>query len=103
VHERHRNPNGTYDGIGVMSEMTGLPRDEIRALAEQVKANGAKLRACPWHEFERIPRQDDNVLQARLGDLGDRYRCRHCQGEVESSAYYWHQQGRRPMPVGEPV
>lgn len=96
----HRNPNGTYDGIGVMSEVTGLPRDEIRALAEQVKANHQKLAGCPWHEFERIQRPDDGaVLQARLGD---RYRCIHCDGEVDASAYHWHQQGRRPMPVGEP-
>lgn len=98
--EDHRNPNGTYNGPSVMAEITGLPRDEIVAIAEQVKANSQRLRACPWHEFERIPRPDDNGQQARLGD---RYRCRHCQGEVDASAYHWHQQGRRPMPVAEPV
>ncbi|MBB3017652.1 hypothetical protein FHR70_000692 [Microvirga lupini] len=91
--EDHRNPNGTYDGVGVMAELTSLPRDEIRAIAEQVKANSAKLRACPWHEFEQL-------ITAPPGN--GKYRCRHCQGEVSASAYHWHQQGRRPMPVGEP-
>ena len=95
----HRKPDGNYDGIGVMSEVSGLPRDEIRAIAEQVKANHARLAGCPWHEFERLPRPDDTVLQARLGD---RYRCHHCKGEVDFHAYHWHQLGRRPMPVGEP-
>lgn len=95
----HRNPNGTYDGVGVMAEVTGLPRDEIRALAEQVKANHAKLAGCLWHEFEGY---SDSVVAAPTPAHRMRYRCRHCQGEVDASAYHWHQQGRRPMPVGEP-
>ena len=89
----HRNPNGTYDGIGVMTEFTRLPRSEVEAIAEQVKANHEKLKGCPWHEFEAL-------ITAPPG--GGRYRCRHCHGEVDASAYHWHQQGRRPMPVGEP-
>ena len=92
--EDHRKPDGNYDGIGVMSEVTSLARDEIRAIAEQVKANSAKLRACPWHEFEVIPR--DQGITARMND---RYRCKHCQGEVDFSAYHWHEQGRRAKPA----
>lgn len=92
--EDHRNPNGTYNGPSVMAEITGLPREEIVAIAEQVKANSQRLRACPWHEFEEL-------ITAPPGR--GRYRCRHCQGEVDASAYHWHQQGRRPMPVAEPV
>lgn len=91
--DKHRKPDGNYDGVGVMAEVTGLPRDEIRAIAEQVKANGAKLRACPWHDFEVI---EQTGIVARLSD---RYRCRHCQGDVDSSAYHWHEQGRRAKPA----
>lgn len=91
--EDHRNPNGTYDGAGVFSELTGLGRDEVLAIAEQVRANHARLEGCPWHEFEAL-------VTAPPGN--GRYRCRHCRGEVDASAYHWHQQGRRPMPVGEP-
>ena len=89
----HRNPGGTYDGIGAMAEFTRLPRSEVEAIAAQVKANHEKLKGCPWHEFEAL-------ITALPG--GGRYRCRHCHGEVDASAYHWHQQGRRPMPVGEP-
>lgn len=91
--EDHRNPNGTYDGAGVLSELTGLGRDEVLAIAEQVRANHARLEGCPWHEFEAL-------VTAPPGD--GRYRCRHCRGEVDAVAYRWHQKGRRPMPVGEP-
>lgn len=94
--DKHLNPNGTYDGVGVMSELTSLPRDEIRAIAEQVKANSAALAACQWHDFERIPRPDDGpTTQARLGD---RWRCKHCGGEIDAVAHSWHERGRRPKP-----
>ncbi len=91
--EDHRMPNGNYDGLGVMSEVTGLPRDEILSIWEEVKANQAKLDSCPWHEFERL-------ITAPPGK--EAYGCRHCRGKVDASAYRWHQLGRRPMPVGEP-
>ena len=94
--EDHIKPDGNYDGVGAMAEVTGLPRDEIRAIAAAVKANHVRLDSCPWHEFEAIPQSG---ITARLSD---RYRCRHCQGEVDAVAYSWHQKGRRPMPVGEP-
>lgn len=93
----HQNPDGTYDGVGVMSELTRLPRDEIRAIAEQVKANSAKLHACAWHDFERIPREDDGpTAKSRPGD---RWRCVHCGGEIDAVAHSWHERGRRPGPV----
>lgn len=87
--EDHRKPNGNYDGIGVMSEISGLPRDEIQAIAEQVKANHAKLQACAYHQFEAL-------ITAPPGR--GRYRCRNCQGEVDAIAYRWHELGRRPKP-----
>lgn len=95
--EDHRKPNGNYDGVGVMSEVTGLARDEIRAIAEQVKANSAKLRACPWHEFEPALGFQQMNTAPPIGR--ERYRCKHCQGEVDSSAYHWHEQGRRVKPA----
>lgn len=88
--EKHRNPNGNYDGVGVMSEVTGLARSEIEAIAAEVKANHAKLASCPWHEFERL-------ITAPPGR--ERYGCRHCRGTIDASAYHWHEQGRRPQPV----
>lgn len=91
--EKHRNANGTYDGIGVMSELTSLPRDEIRAIAEQVKANGAKLNGCAYHEFEQVP-HDQGTLAGKPA-----YRCQHCGGEIDLIRYRWHESGRRPARI----
>lgn len=83
--EQHKNPDGTYNGVGVMSDLSGMPRSEVLAIWGQVKANQAKLNACPYHEF-------DPILPLATKP---RYRCNHCGGEVDASAYHWHEQGRR--------
>lgn len=83
---KHKNPNGTYDGVGVMSDLTGLSRQSITDIAAEVKANRDRLESCPYHEFSPIlPRVP----------IRQRYRCIECGGEVDSLAYYWHEQGRR--------
>lgn len=92
--EDHRNPNGTYNGVKALAELTGLPQGEILATWESVKANHAKLAGCPWHEFERTK----GVLHAATHE----YTCKHCGGTVNHIAYHWHELGRRPMPAGEP-
>lgn len=91
--EKHRNPNGTYDGIGVMSDLTSLPRDEIKAIAEQVKANHARLKGCAYHDFAELPDGEG------MAGSKPRYRCEHCQGEIDAIAYRWHERGRRPKPA----
>lgn len=88
--DKHRNPDGTYNGVGVMSELSGIPRHEVLSIWEQVKANQYKLSACPWHDFEPI---------LPLVKTGQKYRCKHCGGEVNASAYHWHEQGRRARPT----
>ena len=92
----HQNPDGTYNGVTALAELTGRLPSEMREIAEQVMANHAKLRACAYHEFERIARPDDSPdVQARLGD---KWRCTNCGGEIDSVAHSWHEQGRRPKP-----
>lgn len=85
--DRHRRPDGTYDGVGVMSELSGISREEVLAISERVKANSAVLNGCAYHEFEPVP---------PLAPIRQRYRCRRCGGEVDALAYYWHELGRRP-------
>jgi hypothetical protein len=86
VLERNRNPDGTYDGVGVMADLTGLSRQSMADLAAEVKANSERLNSCPYHEFAPIlPRVP----------LNQRYRCIECGGEINSSEWYWHQEGRR--------
>lgn len=91
--DKHRNPDGTINGVGVMSEVTGLSQTEVRSLWEQVKANSAKLESCPYHEFIQSPQT------APLRSLThQKYICTHCGGEIDRQAYHWHEQGRRPKP-----
>lgn len=84
--DEHRNPDGTYDGFGSMSAVTGLPHSELRRLAESARANHERLRSCARHEFEPV---------LPMVPMRQWYRCRNCGGEVDAHAYYWHEQGRR--------
>lgn len=80
------------DSLDVLSSATGLTRAAMVEIAAKAKENGAKLRACPWHDFEPVPGTRQVFGQP------ERYRCRHCQGEVDRHAFYWHEQGRRHKP-----
>ncbi|MBP6801676.1 MAG: hypothetical protein KA128_11120 [Zoogloea sp.] len=88
--ERNRNPDGTYDGAGVMADLTGLSRQSMADLAAEVKANSERLSACPYHEFAPVQ---------PMAPLRQRYRCIECGGEIDRHAWYWFQQGRRAAPV----
>ena len=91
--DRHRNPDGTYDGAAVMSSMTGLSKESVKELWAQVKENHARLESCPYHEFEQSKKT------AMLRSLThQRYVCIHCGGEIDHQAYMWHERGRRPRP-----
>jgi hypothetical protein len=67
-----------------LADAVGLPRADMRQIAEQVKANHAALAACPRHHFEPI---DDGRT------LLKRHRCSACSGEVDHHAAYWYAQG----------
>lgn len=79
------------DGADALGKLTGIGCEAMKDLWERVKANQAKLDACPRHEFEIL--SQDGKIVARTQD---RYRCIHCGGEIDSHAHYWHEQGRRP-------
>lgn len=84
----HLNPGGTHDGVGVLSDLTGLPRKSVFQIAAEVKANQKRLNDCLYHAFEPLP-------PIRL--VNQRYRCTQCDGEVDFHAWHWHKQGRRPL------
>ncbi|AHE55996.1 hypothetical protein [Sphingomonas sanxanigenens] len=66
-----RNPDGTYDGRKVLSELSGgrISPGEVQSIFDQVKANGEAWRNCPapHHVVDRIE-----------GKLPTKFRCRHC-------------------------
>ena len=90
----HQNPNGTYDGVGALSELTGISRDDVASTFERVKANNALLESCAWHWFVLNP-----DIQAPLDYLNRHlaYKCVHCGGTITPAMYKWHQLGRRPQ------
>lgn len=57
--------------------------DNARRIWAEVRANQAMLDACSRHEFEQI----------EPGKFGSRWRCKHCGGEVNSSAVHWYTRG----------
>ena len=61
----------TVDGATVLSQVSGVPRDDIMSIWEQVKANSTKLRACPRHRF----------LGGEIR-LGQKVVCLFCGGEM---------------------
>ena len=83
--DKHRNPDGTYEGLGALGELAGISRSSAQDMLAQVKANSQRLSGCAWHDFAPIP---------PLRTLGQRYRCEHCSGEVDAHAYHWHEIGR---------
>lgn len=82
--EKHRKPNGNYDGPGVMSELTGLSRQSMVELAAKVQENHAKLRACRGHSFAPA----DGPFQRRRV-------CSACGGEADSVSVSWYEEGRQ--------
>lgn len=81
--EQHRRPDGTYDGVGVMADLSGLSRQTVQELAAQVKANQARLAACERHDF------------APAASGARRRVCRNCGGEADTIAVSWYEDGLR--------
>jgi len=78
------------DLLDALAKVTGLPRTEMVTLAEQVRANIQKLDSCAWHEFAPLPDASNPTRQ--------KYRCLRCGGDIDRTAYRWHEIGRRPAP-----
>jgi hypothetical protein len=73
------------NAIEALSRVSGLSKEEVQAIAEKARANVRRLDACTNHAFEPIG--PESLLRQR-------YRCKHCGGEVDSHAYTWYMRGR---------
>jgi hypothetical protein len=78
----HRNASGTYNGVTAMAEMTGLRASVVSDLWAEVKANGAKLAACPRHNFAPA-----------VAPHPRRRTCEHCGGWVSGTDAHWYERG----------
>lgn len=88
--DKHKNPDGTYNGVSALSEFSGLSEKSIQDIMAEVKANQAKLNGCLYHEFEL---HEQGALVSR-----SKFRCIHCGGIITGEKYHWHELGRRPKP-----
>ena len=86
--DKHKNQNGTYNGVDALSELTGLSKGDVKDIFKQVQENQAKLDGCAYHEF---------VLFDSVG-ARHKYMCVNCSGEINGTQYRWHELGRRPKP-----
>jgi hypothetical protein len=72
------------DSVDTIASATGIPRADLLATWERVKANHARLDACRRHDFARIDPHTPMV---------GKYRCRECGGEADGSSVFWYQKG----------
>lgn len=84
-------------GIQTLAEFAGLKQGDVAAMLAKESANRAKLDACAYHEFMLITPGPADGLPNYMEYT--RYACRHCEGEVNFSAYRWHELGRRAKPA----
>ncbi|HHL0959906.1 TPA: hypothetical protein ACQVH3_004680 [Serratia marcescens] len=87
--DKHRNANGTYNGVSLMSELTGMPEGAVKSLIQQVQENQHKLEACQYHEFEQ-----SKQTSPQSSITHQKYVCRNCGGEVSHQQWRWHEIGR---------
>lgn len=73
------------NAIEALSRVSGLSQADVLEIAEKARANVRRLNACTDHAFSPT---------GAASPLRQRYRCEHCAGEVDASAYTWYMRGR---------
>lgn len=63
------------DGAQLLSNLSGMPRDKVLEIWEEVKINSAKLKNCIRHRFEQ-----------QSVKLGDKITCVNCGGVMSLSS-----------------
>jgi hypothetical protein len=77
------NASGNYDGVAVLSALSGQPRAEVLEMLERVKAQSAKTKACLLHQL-------DPIEGAKLSPT---HRCRNCGWEPRAGELALYEQG----------
>jgi len=78
-----QNPDGTYDGVGVLGQLSGMSRDEIKARWEAIKAQHARAAACSLHQL--LPTTNPRPYA--------QWRCGACGWEPEAGEMLAYEQG----------
>lgn len=70
-------------------------RPDLERLWTQVRVNQTALEQCSGHDFS-IPMEPKR-------QLGQRWRCSHCGGHVDTVAKHWYERGKRHVDATEIV
>ena len=62
-------------------------RESSKNLWAEIKANAAKLDACPMHTFVPVPRTGHPFLKDFV--------CKSCGGKIDGNAHLWYIMGRK--------
>lgn len=80
----------TTNVLDVLGEVSGLGRPTVNSILAEVRANMAKLDACPRHVFVGV---FESAIKCKDGLAFQRYLCTRCGGSVDSSAARWYRLG----------
>jgi hypothetical protein len=67
----------TYDGLAVLSNISGLPRDEVDEIWKAVQENQKRLSGCLRHRFDMSGLEGVALLRADIP-------CLECGGTMRS-------------------
>lgn len=71
------------DSVDKLSAATGISRESMLSLWDEVKANHQRLESCKRHDFPTT----------ETGRLGLRYTCRVCGGWADGHSIVWYLRG----------
>ena len=72
--------------LQILEDVSGIKKDDVRQIFEDVKANLEALRNCPGHKFVKVEGKTS---------LDTRYLCSVCSGEVTSRDHQWYVRGKQ--------
>jgi hypothetical protein len=71
--------------LEVLHKLTGLTKEEMESIWQDVKANSKKLEECPCHDFS-IDLTPDKII-------GKKYQCTKCGGTIDDYHKRWYDRG----------
>jgi ribosomal protein L37AE/L43A len=79
--DKFRNPDGTYDGVGMLGALSGQSREEVTKAFEAIREQHKRAAACSLHELKQT------------GERRKQWRCSSCGWEPEAGHAIAYEQG----------
>lgn len=73
------------DNLDVLSNMSGISKEDIKKIMEKVKENDKRLKECdPPHDFS---------IALTLSPRLKKWKCSKCKGEIDNIYKCWYEKG----------